>query len=66
MNQVETTDTILTRGGNVLHGRLLRQETVSMKEVTYLSSEYDVENYGEVVFSNTPKKIALSSEAAVQ
>ena len=26
-----------------------------MKEVTYLSSEYDIENYGEVVFSNTPK-----------
>lgn len=33
----------------------MKQETVSIDEMTYLLGEYDIQEYGEVVFSDNPK-----------
>lgn len=51
---MEVTHSILTRGGNKFRARLMRQETVSMDEMTYLLGEYDIQDYGETVFSKEP------------
>ena len=32
----------------------MRQETVSIDEMTYLLGEYDIQDYGEAVFSKEP------------
>lgn len=47
--------TIRTRGGNEFRGRLMKQETISIDEMTYLLDEYDIQEYGEAVFSDDPK-----------
>ncbi len=33
----------------------MKQETISIDEMTYLLGEYDIQEYGEVVFSDDPK-----------
>ena len=54
MNQLETIHTIQSAAGNILRGRLLKQEEVSTKELTYLLADFDLEEYGEAVFSKEP------------
>ena len=52
---METMRTILTWGGNEFRGKLLKQEQISIDELTYLLGEYDIQEYGEAVFSDDPK-----------
>ena len=51
---METTHSILTRGGNKFRGRLMRQETVSIDEMTYLLGEYDIQDTERQFFQKNP------------